>query len=200
MAAPREDAGRSGRDTLNKVAGKLGEVATQAAATALLWRQLDVAQRSLARSRADALRLRAQIGEEMYKLWRAQSLPPSTLDELFAAIDRTMAEIEVQRQRVDELRAQFTGGTDPPPDPVLILEADPAHLGVTFQLPAQPPPVPAAVTRRLDRATPENSGTGAASIPAPVQSGSAPTRVCPTCGATGPADKPFCGYCGTRLS
>lgn len=199
MDTPRDGAGKGGRDTLDKVAGKIGEVAAQAAATAMLWRQLDLAQRSLARERAEALRLRAQIGEEMYKLWRARALPPSTLDELFAAIDRTMSEIEVQRQRVDALRAQFTGGsTAPPPDPVLILGADPEHLGVTFQ--AQPPPVPAAPTRRLAPVD-EPADVGVAAGPsATAHPGGSAGLVCPTCGAAGPAGKPFCGYCGARLA
>jgi hypothetical protein len=176
------------RDLLTRAAGTIGEAATRMAATAAQWYQLDGEQRQLAKLRAQALQTRAQIGEEMYKLWQAGALPPSSLDDLFRAVDRTAAAIEAQRARVTDLRAQFSGEDALPAEPLLILDQQ-SHLQVQEQSLA-PPPVPAATTRRLN-------ARGAAG--APSDADGAPIS-CPRCGRPGPAGKAFCGYCGERLS
>lgn len=176
-------------DILSKAANKAGELAERAAATTAQWYKLDGEQRRLAQLRAQALQLRAQIGEEMYKLWQAGSLPPSSLDDLFRSVDGTMAAIERQRMRVEELRAQFSGtGSNVPDQPVTILDAE-DHLQVVERAPP-PPPVPAAPTRRLASA-PRAATDQHVALAAAV--------ACPTCGRPGPAGKPFCGYCGSRL-
>ncbi|HWE64783.1 MAG TPA: zinc ribbon domain-containing protein [Chloroflexota bacterium] len=177
------------RDMLGKAANKVGEVAGQAAATAAQWYRLDSEQRQLAKLRAQALQVRAQIGEEMYKLWQARTLPPSSLDALFRDIDRTMTAIEAQRARVEELRAHFSfgEGVAPPADPVVILDQDSQLQVVEQQL--APPPAPAAPTRRL--AAPATIEEALVDEDAPL--------TCPSCGRPGPAGKAFCGYCGARL-
>src|SRR5260370_28289647 len=70
-------------DLVGKAKSKFGEVANQAIAAAARQHRLDTERRVLTDLRSQAFSLRAQVGEEMYKLWQAGSLPPSSLDHLF---------------------------------------------------------------------------------------------------------------------
>ena len=166
-------------DLVGKAKSKFGEVATQAIAAAARQHRLDTERRVLADLRSQAFSLRAQVGEEMYKLWQAGSLPPSSLDHLFSAIDETMAAIAAQNERVDRLIAQrpdasgiqVTISQSNTGEDVLVNDDDAVEGSLA------PPPVPAAPTRRL--------ATG--------------DDPCPTCGAENVTGTRFCGYCGSRL-
>lgn len=162
------------------ILSKAGELAGQAATAATQWYRLDAEQRQLARLRAQALQARALIGEEMYRLWKTGTLPPSSLDEHFQAVEQIMRAIEAQRARVEELRLHF-GGT-PPPQPVTILDEQ-SGVRVIEQPPRAPvPELPA----------------GAPAAPAALSE--APPVPCPQCGRPGPSGKAYCGYCGARLT
>lgn len=161
------------RELAEKAAGKMGEMASQAMAAAARQRRIDAERRVLADLRAEALRLRAQIGEEMFKLWQARSLPPSSLDHLFEAVDRAMIEIAEHNEHIERLLA-------PPPQTVPATytlseapdEEDPPEA------PLPPPPVPAAHTHLLTESE----------------------QPCPTCGAANPVGHRFCMDCGARLN
>lgn len=185
----KEGIGATGKDLLGRAAGRMGDLAGMAAATAAQWYRLDGEQRRLAELRAQALQTRARIGEEMYRLWQARALPPSSLDDLFREVDRIMAAIEEQRARVEDLRARFSGeGAAPPDDPLVVLDRD-SQLQV-LDRPLPPPPVPAAPTRRIDLRDSTDRSSDAQPTDVP----------CPRCGRPGPAGKTFCGYCGARLT
>jgi hypothetical protein len=130
-------------DIWGKALEKVGEAATVVAATAAHQRRLDIERQTLTDLRDEALRLRAQIGEEMYKLWQAKALPPSSLDYLFHAIDDTMAAISDQLALIDRLTAQRAPSGTP-------ADEDEANV-IDVTLP--PPPVPAAPTVRLTAPT-----------------------------------------------
>jgi hypothetical protein len=151
-------------DIWGKALGKVGEAATVVAATAAQQRRLEIERRTLAELRSEALRLRAQIGEEMYKLWQAKALPPSSLDYLFRAIDDTMVAIADQLALIDRLTAQRAPSNTSLPDGV-----DEASV-IDVTLP--PPPPPAAPTRRLAAPTCPTCG-------APVTPGG---KYCGDCG------------------
>jgi hypothetical protein len=169
LTMPGQD---KGKDLVGKAASKMTEVASQALAAAARQRRLEAERRALAELRAQALQLRAQIGEEMFKLWQTRTLPPSSLDHLFAAVERTMAEIAGQNERVERLLApQAEGG----PDPSMENEWDEDEDVVEVSL--APPPVPAAETHLLTEG--ENP--------------------CPTCGSANPPGHRFCMDCGARL-
>jgi len=158
-----------GRELVGKAASKMTEVASQALAAAARQRRLEAERRALADLRAQALQLRAQIGEEMFKLWQTRSLPPSSLDHLFAAVERTMAEIAGQNERLERLLAPQGG--DPPELPELDEDEDVVEVSLA------PPPVPAAETHLL----------------------TAGENPCPTCGSANPPGHRFCMDCGARL-
>lgn len=164
-------------DILSKAVTRVGGAAGQSVAAAAFQRQVDAERRALADLRAQAYALRAQIGEEMFKLWQTRTLPPSSLDHLFKAVEQIMAAIADQRAVVDRLLAQRAVPDQVAPE----IEADANVIDVQV-LP--PPPLPAAPTQRL---------AGTAPVPQPA-------GACPTCGATGVAGKPYCGYCGARLA
>jgi len=158
-----------GRELVGKAASKMTEVASQALAAAARQRRLEAERRALADLRAQALQLRAQIGEEMFKLWQTRTLPPSSLDHLFAAVERTMAEIAGQNERLERLSVPHAGDT-PEPD-----ELDEDEDVVVVSL--APPPVPAAETHLLTEGD----------------------NPCPTCGSANPPGHRFCMDCGARL-
>jgi hypothetical protein len=160
------------KDLVGKAANKMTAVAGQAMAAAARRQRIEAERRVLADLRAQALQLRAQIGEEMFKLWQTRTLPPSSLDYLFEAVDRTMAEIAAQNERIERMSApQFDEGSEQDAagerEDEFIIEA---------VLP--PPPLPAAQTRLL----------------------TAGEQSCPTCGAANAPGHRFCGDCGVRLA
>jgi hypothetical protein len=154
-------------DIWGKALGKVGEAATMVAATAAQQRRLEIERRTLAELRSEALRLRAQIGEEMYKLWQAKALPASSLDYLFRAIDDTMAAIADQLAVIDRLTAQRAQ-----PGTSWAEEADDAEV-IEVSLP--PPPPPTAPTARL--ATPACPTCGASISPGVKYCGDCGTRL-----------------------
>ncbi|HVA89751.1 MAG TPA: zinc ribbon domain-containing protein [Chloroflexota bacterium] len=160
-----------GKDLVGKAASKMTEVASQALAMAARQRRIDAERRALADLRAQALQLRAQIGEEMFKLWQTRTLPPSSLDHLFAAVETTMAEIAAQNERIERMLAPQPN--DAPASYTL------SELGededVVEVLP--PPPLPAAEAQLL----------------------TAGENPCPTCGSANPPGHRFCMDCGARL-
>jgi hypothetical protein len=147
-------------------------VAGQAVAAAARLQRIEAERRVLADLRAQALQLRAQIGEEMFKLWRTGTLPPSSLDYLFKAIETTMAEIAAQNERIDRLSAPQAAMA---PDRNAAVEAEDEDV-LEMELP--PPALPAAPTLRLK----------------------AEEQPCPTCAAKNPPGRRFCGDCGSPLT
>jgi hypothetical protein len=160
-----------------KAAGKVGAVGRQAMASVVQQQQLVTEGKVLAELRADALSIRAQIGEEMYKLWKAGEPCPRWLDELCQALEGTSAAIGRQRALIDQLSSgAAVSGQEPDLD-----ELPPADVveGQVTLLEEQPAGSPAL---------------------AAVASQPGPLRVtCPTCGETDAPGRRFCGSCGSKL-
>jgi hypothetical protein len=158
-------------DLMGKAASKMTAVAGQAMAAAARRQRIEAERRVLTDLRAQALQFRAQIGEEMFKLWRTRTLPPSSLDYLFEAIDRTMAEIAAQNERIERMSAPQTAED---PDQSTASDAEEEEDVVDIVLP--PPSPPAAPTRLLVE-----------------------EQSCPACAAKNPPDRRYCGDCGSPL-
>jgi hypothetical protein len=164
-----------------KAAGKVGSVGRHAVAAAVLQKQLETERGVLAEFRADALSLRAQIGEEMYKLWKAGQPCPPWLDEICQALESTSAAIGRQRAIIDQLVSGGSIGDDGGPDfaaPVPLVEVVEEPATLIHEQPAEPP--------QLTEGTPPQVNS---------------SRVtCPSCGEGDVAGRRFCGFCGTKLS
>jgi hypothetical protein len=159
------------KDLVGKAANRVTAAAGQAMVAAARRQRIEAERRVLADLRAQALRLRAQIGEEMFKLWQTRTLPPSSLDYLFEAVDRTMAEIAGQNERIERMSAtQLDDGTDQN-------TAGETEDEDMIEAALPPPPLPAARTRLLTEGE----------------------QPCPTCGAANPGGHHFCGDCGAHL-
>ncbi len=161
-----------------KVAGRVGAVGRQALTAAVQQQQLETERKVLAELRAGALTLRAQIGEEMYKLWKAGQPCPPWLDDICRSLDSTSAAIGRQRSIIDQLvRGVVAGDAEPDQEtssPVDVIGQQAALLG------EQSEPLPAL----------------AAATDAQADS----SRVtCPTCGETDAPGRRFCGSCGSKL-
>ena len=161
------------KDLVGKAASKMTAVAGQAMAAAARSRRIETERRVLADLRAQALRLRAQIGEEMFKLWQTGTLPPSSLDYLFDAVGRTMAEIAAQNERIERMSAPQI---EEAPDQYAASDAEAEEDVVNVALPS--PRLPAARTHLLTEGE----------------------QSCRTCGAANPPARRFCGDCGAPLS
>jgi hypothetical protein len=158
-------------DLVGKAASKMTAVAGQAVAAAARRQRIEAERRALADLRTQALQLRAQIGEEMFKLWQSRTLPPSSLDYLFEAIERTMAEIAAQNERIERMSAPQI---DDPTDRNRASDVEEDDV-VDMVLP--PPPLPAAQSRILFEEE----------------------QPCPACNAKNPPSRRFCGDCGSPL-
>lgn len=145
-------------------------VAGQAVAAARR-KRIEAERRVLADLRVQALQLRAQIGEEMFKLWRTHTLPPSSLDYLFEAIEKTMAEIAGQNERIERMSTLQVDGA---PDQNAAGEVDNNDV-LDMALP--PPPLPSTPTILLD-----DEG-----------------QSCPSCGSKNSPGRRYCGECGSPL-
>jgi hypothetical protein len=159
-------------DLVGKAASKMTAVAGQAVAAAARRQRIEVERRALADLRTQALQLRAQIGEEMFKLWQSRTLPPSSLDYLFEAIERTMAEVAAQNERIERMSAPQI---DDPADRNAASDAEEDDV-VDMILP--PPTLPAAQTLLLN----------------------VEEQPCPACAAKNPPGRRFCGDCGSPLT
>ncbi len=160
-----------------KAAGKVGAAGRQAMAAAVQQQQLVTERKVMAELRADALSLRAQIGEEMFKLWKAGQPCPRWLDDICQALEGTTAAIARQRALIEQLAAggAIAGDADLEQDtapPAIEVIEEPVRL-----LGQPQPALPAAET---DQSEPE-----------PV--------TCPTCGETDAPGRRFCGSCGSKL-
>jgi hypothetical protein len=159
-------------DLMGKAASKMTAVAGQAVAAAARRQRIEAERRVLADLRAQALQFRAQIGEEMFKLWQTRTLPPSSLDHLFEAIERTMVEISAQNERLERMSApQIDDSSDRN-----AASDDEDDDVVEMVLP--PPPLPAPQSRII---------TGE-------------EQSCAGCGAKNPPNRRFCGDCGSPLT
>jgi hypothetical protein len=163
-----------------KAANKVGSVASQVMASAVQQRQLETERKVLQDLRAEALSLRAQIGEEIFKQWKAGRLPSSGLDGLLEAVDSTSAAISRQRRIVDQLLARPTPASGDSTVPrVAVAEEQPVKA-------EQRASTTAAPELLLDE--------GSAVDPPPSRD------TCATCGASDIAGRRFCGFCGTKIA
>ncbi|MGH2389553.1 MAG: zinc ribbon domain-containing protein [Chloroflexota bacterium] len=128
------------KDLVGKAASKMTVVAGQAMAAAARRQRIDAERRVLADLRGQALQLRARIGEEMFKLWQTHTLPPSSLDYLFEAVDRTMAEIAAQNERIERMSVAQPAQTS---DQGEMTDEE------VIEAALPPPPLPAARTHIL---------------------------------------------------
>jgi len=165
-----------------KAASKVGSVGRQAVAAAVLQKQLETERQVLAEFRADALSIRAQIGEEMYKLWKAGQPCPRWLDDLCQALEGTSAAIGRQRAIVEQL---VKGGAVEPED-----DGEPNHDEA-----APPIEVIEESAVLLDEATAEPPRLPGHTIAQAKSS----AVTCPGCGEADVAGRRFCGFCGTKL-
>jgi len=165
-----------------KAASKVGSVGRQAVAAAVLQKQLETERQVLAEFRADALSIRAQIGEEMYKVWKAGQPCPRWLDDLCQALESTSAAIGRQRAIVDQL---VKGGA-----------VEPEEVGEPDHDESSPPiEVIEESAVLLDEPPAEPPRIAAHSI---AQANSSPVTY-PGCGEADVAGRRFCGFCGTKL-
>jgi hypothetical protein len=156
-----------------KAANKVGSVAGQAMATAVQQRQLEIERKVLQDLRAEALSLRANIGEEIFKQWKAGRLPSSGLDDLLQAVDSTSTAIRRQRQIIEQLLAGPVPQPGPAPTRVEVFEEAPAAAS--------------------------NAGSDSDEMLLSEHSAISSTAICASCGATDVAGKRFCGSCGTKM-
>ncbi len=164
-----------------KAAGRVGSAGRHVVAAAVQQKQLETEREVLAELRSDALTLRAQIGEEMFKLWKAGQPCPRWLDEICQSLESTSAAIARQRAII----AQLVEGGVPAGD-------NETHQTVTA--PAIEVVEAPATLLEAEPASPPRITAGTIPQPDP------PCVTCPSCGEAEVGGRRFCGFCGTKLS
>src|SRR5437764_2535430 len=171
-------------DIVNKAIAKASDLAGEAAWNAQQRIKINTEEKRIDDLRNKALTKRAEIGEEMFRLWQAHKLPPSQLDSLFYELQDLIDAVDGAAQNLDALKAETYE------------QATSARAQTASSYAAAIPPLPAAP---LPPGTAPALGAGP-SDPAVLDVTPAVTLVeCPNCHSMVRADRSFCGRCGHKL-
>ncbi len=174
-------------EIVNKAIAKASDMANEAAWNAQQRIKINTEEKRLLDLRARAVEKRAEIGDQMYKLWQAHKLPPSQLDALFYELQDIIDAIGSSAENLDMLKKQTYD------------EATSAQAQTVTSYAAAVPPLPAS---------PLGPAVGPGQAPPALAAGpqqvidvtpSVPLTSCPNCHSMVRADRNFCGRCGQRL-
>src|SRR5579864_4815858 len=93
-------------DIVNKAIAKASDMANEAAWNAQQRIKINTEEKQVEDLRAKAHDKRAQIGEEMFKLWQAHKLPPSQFDSLFYELQDLVDAVASSSENLTALKAQ----------------------------------------------------------------------------------------------
>ena len=175
-------------DIVNKAIAKASDMANEAAWNAQQRIKINAAEKQVDDLRAKTLSKRAEIGDEMFRLWQAHKLPPSQLDALFYELQDLVDAVSGATENFEALKAEtyeqattvqaqtassYAAAVPPLPVP---------PLGGTAHVPALPAGQPGQAGPNIIDTTPAVT-----------------LMECPTCHSMVRADRNFCGRCGQRL-
>src|SRR5437764_1602806 len=172
-------------DIVNKAIAKATDLANKTTWNDKRRIKINTEEKRIEDLRNKTLAKRAEIGEEMFRLWQAHKLPPSQLDGLFYELQDLIDATGSAAQNLDALKAETYE------------QATSAHAQTASSYAAAIAPLPAAP---LPPGTaPPALGAGP-SNPAVLDVTPAMTLVeCATCHSMVRADRNFCGRCGPKL-
>src|SRR5581483_8715479 len=93
-------------DIVNKAIAKASDLASEAAWNAQQKIKANTEEKRVEDLQAKALEKRAQIGEEMFRLWQAHKLPPSQFDSLFYELQDLVDAVASSSENLEALKAQ----------------------------------------------------------------------------------------------
>src|SRR5205085_6916015 len=93
-------------DIVNKAIAKASDLANEAAWSAQQRIKINTEEKRIDDLRNKALTKRAEIGEEMFRLWQAHRLPPSQLDGLLYELQDLIDAAGSTVQNLDTLKAE----------------------------------------------------------------------------------------------
>jgi hypothetical protein len=175
-------------EIVNKAIAKASDMANEAAWNAQQRIKINTEEKRLIDLRTRAVEKRAEIGDEMYKLWQAHKLPPSQLDNLFYELQDIIDAIGSSAENLDTIKAQtYDSATSAQIQTASSYAAAVPQLPVSPLGPAigpgqAPPALSAGPQQQVIDVTP-----------------SVPLTSCPSCHSMVRADRNFCGRCGQRL-
>ena len=167
-------------DIVNKAIAKASDLAGEAAWNAQQRIKINTEEKRIEDLRNKTLAKRAEIGEEMFRLWQAHKLPPSQLDGLFYELQDLIDATGSAAQNLDALKAETYE------------QATSAHAQTASSFAAAVPPLLSGTAPPALDAGPSN--------PAVLDVTPAVTLVeCANCHSMVRADRNFCGRCGHKL-
>src|SRR5579871_6511174 len=93
-------------DIVNKAIAKASDMANEAAWSAQQRIKINAAEKQVDDLRAKTLSKRAEIGDEMFRLWQAHKLPPSQLDALFYELQDLVDAVSGATENFEALKAE----------------------------------------------------------------------------------------------
>jgi hypothetical protein len=175
-------------EIVNKAIAKASDLANEAAWNAQQRIKVNTEEKRLIDLRTRAVEKRAEIGDQMYKLWQSHKLPPSQLDSLFYELQDIIDAIGSSSENLQAYKAETYDA------------ATSAQVETTSSYAAAVPPLPASP---LGPAV--GPGQALPALTAGSQqvidvTPSVPLTSCPSCHSMVRADRNFCGRCGQRLT
>jgi hypothetical protein len=172
-------------DIVNKAIAKASDLASEAAWNAQQRIKISTEEKRIEDLRNKILAKRAEIGDEMFRLWQAHKLPPSQLDGLFYELQDLVDANAGAAQNLDALKAEtYEQATSAQ------AQTATSYAAAIPSLPAAPLP-PGSAPPALEPGRP---------APAVLDVTPAMTLVeCANCHSMVRADRNFCGRCGHRL-
>lgn len=172
-------------DIVNKAIAKASGLANEAAWNAQQHIKINAGEKQADDIRAKATSKRAEIGEEMFRLWQAHKLPASQLDALFYELQDLVDAVENAVANLDALKAETyeQAITAQAQTASSYAAAIPSVSVAPMGPPLQRPALAAGQLPVVIDATPEVT-----------------VVECPNCHSMVRSDRNFCGRCGQRLA
>ena len=92
-------------EIVNKAIAKASDMASEAAWNAQQRIKINTEEKRVEDLRAKALAKRAEIGEEMFRLWQAHKLPPSQFDGLFYELQDLVDAVSSSTENLEAVKA-----------------------------------------------------------------------------------------------
>ena len=170
-------------DIVNKAIAKASDMASEAAWNAQQRIKINTEEKRVEDLQGKAQAKRAEIGEEMFRLWQAHRLPPSQFDGLFYELQDLVDAMSGAAENLAAVKSETY-------EQATTVQAQTAssYAAAIPQLPLSPlGPAPAALP-------PGSQDAGVIDVTPQV-----PLRECPACHSMVRADRNFCGRCGQQL-
>ena len=172
-------------DIVNKAIAKASDMASEAAWNAQQRIKINTEEKRVEDLRAKALAKRAEIGEEMFRMWQAHKLPPSQFDALFYELQDLADAVASSTENLQAVKGETyeQATTAHAATAASYAAAAPLPLSPLGSVPSRPALGPGQPQDAIIDVTPQVS-----------------LVECQSCHSMVRADRNFCGHCGQRLA